>query len=71
MTYFQKVGELGDIAPGMAMGFTINHIAAVILPFIAGVLWMVDYRIPFFIGAGFSLISLLATQKIPAYRKTV
>ena len=31
-TYFQKVGDPGDIAPSMALGFTINHIAAVVLP---------------------------------------
>jgi len=66
-TYFQKIGDPRDIAPSMAVGFTINHIAAVVLPALGGLLWMVDYRIPFFIGAGFSLISLLATQKIPAH----
>jgi MFS family permease len=63
-TYFQKVGDPRDIAPSMAVGFTINHIAAVVLPALGGFLWMVDYRIPFFIGAGLSLVSLLAVQKI-------
>ena len=63
-TYFQKVGDPKDIAPSMAVGFTINHIAAVFLPAIGGLLWMVDYRIPFVAGAFLSLISLLAVQKI-------
>jgi hypothetical protein len=63
-TYFQKIGDPKDIAPSMAMGFTINHIAAVVLPAIGGMLWMVDYRIPFVCGAGMSLISLGAVQKI-------
>jgi hypothetical protein len=63
-TYFQKVGDPKDIAPSMAMGFTINHIAAVFLPALGGLLWMVDYRIPFLAGAGMSLISLGAVQKI-------
>ena len=63
-TYFQKVGDPKDIAPSMAVGFTINHIAAVFLPAIGGLLWMVDYRIPFVAGAFFSLISLAAVQKI-------
>ena len=53
-----------DIAPTMAVGFTINHIAAVVLPAIGGVLWMVDYRIPFLAGAIMSLISLAAVQLI-------
>jgi predicted MFS family arabinose efflux permease len=63
-TYFQKVGDPRDIAPSMAVGFTINHIAAVFLPAIGGLLWVVDYRIPFFGGALMSVISLLAVQFI-------
>jgi hypothetical protein len=63
-TYFQKVGDPRDIAPSMAVGFTINHIAAVFLPAIGGFLWMVDFRIPFIGGAALSLISLLAVQLI-------
>jgi len=63
-TYFQKVGDPKDIAPSMAMGFTINHIAAVFLPALGGILWMVDYRIPFLAGAAMSLVSLMAVQKI-------
>jgi hypothetical protein len=69
-TYFQKVGDACDIAPSMAMGFTINHIAAVAFPAVGGLLWMVDYRIPFVVGAIMSLISLLAVQKIRSGRKT-
>ena len=63
-TFFQKMGDPRDIAPTMAVGFTINHIAAVFLPAIGGLLWMVDYRIPFFGGALLALVSLLAVQKI-------
>jgi hypothetical protein len=63
-TYFQKVGDPRDIAPSMAVGFTINHIAAVFLPAIGGLFWIVDYRIPFLGGAMMALISLTAVQKI-------
>ena len=63
-TYFQKVGDPQDIAPSMAMGFTINHLAAVFLPAIGGMLWVIDYRIPFFAGAAMGVVSLLAVQKI-------
>jgi hypothetical protein len=63
-TYFQKVGDPQDIAPSMAMGFTINHVAAVFLPAVGGFLWMVDYRIPFVAGAAMSMISLAAVQMI-------
>jgi len=63
-TYFQKVGDPRDIASSMAVGFTINHIAAVFLPAIGGLLWMVDYRIPFIAGAVLSMASLIAVQQI-------
>jgi hypothetical protein len=64
-TYFQKIGDPRDIAPSMAVGFTINHIAAVVMPVIGGLLWMVDYRIPFIAGAALSVVSMAAVQKIP------
>jgi predicted MFS family arabinose efflux permease len=64
-TYFQKVADPQDIAPSMAVGFTINHIAAVVIPVLGGLIWMIDYRIPFVVGAIMSGISLVAVQKIP------
>ena len=66
-TYFQKVGDPRDIAPSMAVGFTINHIAAVALPAIGGLLWIVDYRIPFVCGAILSIVSLVAVQQIKVH----
>ncbi len=64
-TYFQKVADPADIAPSMAVGFTINHIAAVILPLLGGLLWMVDYRIPFLAGSFLAVIALCAARFIP------
>ena len=63
-TYFQKVGDPKDIASTMATGSTINHIATVIAPAIGGFLWMIDFRIPFWLGSFLSLVSLFAAQKI-------
>jgi hypothetical protein len=67
-TYFQKVGDPQDIAASMAVGFTINHIAAVFLPALGGYLWMIDYRFPFFIGAALGVVSLATAQwmRVPA-----
>jgi hypothetical protein len=69
-TYFQKMADPADIAPSMAVGFTINHIAAVVLPVIGGALWLVDYRIPFILAAALSLLSLADVQAIPSTSKT-
>jgi len=68
-TFFQKIADPADIAPSMAVGFSINHIAAVILPVLGGLLWMIDYRIPFIAGAILSLLSLLSVQLISSQLK--
>jgi predicted MFS family arabinose efflux permease len=65
-TFFQKIADPQDIAPSMAVGFTINHIAAVFLPALGGLLWLVDYRLVFFAGAAMSCVSLLLVQCISA-----
>ena len=64
-TFFQKIADPRDIAPSMAVGFTINHIAAVFLPALGGLIWLVDYRWVFFGGALLSFCSLILVQFIP------
>lgn len=70
-SYFQKIADPSDIAPSMAVSFTINHIAAVVVPALGGMLWMVDYKIPFLAAAGIACISLALVQFIrtPDYNK--
>lgn len=63
-TFFHKIADPQDVAPSMAVGFTINHIAAVFLPALGGLLWMIDYSILFFTGAFLSFLSLLFVQLI-------
>jgi len=41
-TYFQKIADPADIAPTAAVAFSINHIAAVVLPAALGYLWLVS-----------------------------
>jgi hypothetical protein len=67
-TYFHKIADPADIAPSTAVGFTINHAAAVFLPALGGYLWMIDYRIPFVAGAVLGAVSLLLAQciRLPA-----
>lgn len=63
-TFFQKIADPADISPSMATGFTINHIAAVVIPAMGGIVWMLDYRLLFVGGAILSLASLTAVQWI-------
>jgi hypothetical protein len=63
-TFFQKIADPHDIAPSTAVGQTINHVSAVILPVVGGMLWMLDFRIPFWIGMGVAACALVASQFI-------
>lgn len=63
-TYLQKSADPKDYAQSTAVGFTINHISAIIIPLLGGTLWMVNRQLPFIIGAGLSLVSLYFTQYI-------
>jgi hypothetical protein len=63
-TFFQKIGDRADIAPTMAVGFTINHIAAVVIPVLGGLAWLVDHRIVFLAGVGMAACSLVMVQFI-------
>lgn len=64
-TYFQKIADPRDIAPTAAVSFTINHIAAVVLPVLLGYLWLVSPTAVFLLGAAFAALSLLCAQMIP------
>ncbi len=61
-TFFQKIADPADISSGMATGFTINHVAAVCLPALGGMLWLVDPALVFWCAAGFSTCSLILVQ---------
>lgn len=65
--FLNRIVQKGDLTPSLAMGTTMNHIAAVIMPVLGGTLWKAldDYRIPFWIGFGVVLLSLMAVQRIP------
>tara|TARA_B100001964_G_scaffold125468_1_gene138839 strand:+ start:2617 stop:3819 length:1203 start_codon:yes stop_codon:yes gene_type:complete len=64
-TYFQKIADPADIASSAGVAFTINHIAAVILPAILGVLWLNSPSGVFLVGAVLAGLSLILSLNIP------
>ncbi|MGZ2258637.1 MFS transporter [Roseobacter sp. A03A-229] len=66
-TYFQKIADPGDIAPTAAVAFTINHIAAVFLPVLLGLLWLASPAAVFFLAAGMAGVSLVLALMIPRH----
>ncbi|MEP2641944.1 MFS transporter [Roseobacter sp.] len=66
-TYFQKIGDPADIAPTAAVAFTINHIAAVFLPVVLGLMWLVSPAAVFFMASGMAGVSLILATLIPRH----
>jgi hypothetical protein len=63
-TYFQKIADPKDIASNSAVSFSINHIAAVVIPASFGVIWLIDNSLVFYAGALIAVASLFASQFI-------
>ncbi len=70
-SYFKKIGDPADFASTAGVAFSINHIAAVALPFLLGLLWMVSPSWVFLCGSGIAVLSLLLAQRVPRHPQRV
>lgn len=64
-TYFQKIADPKDISSASAISFTINHIAAVFLPALLGIVWLYSHSLVFIIGASIAICSFALSFLIP------
>jgi predicted MFS family arabinose efflux permease len=64
-TYFQKISDPQDIAATSSVSFTINHIAAVFIPALLGILWLTSPSAVFLTGSGIAIASLILCNLIP------
>ncbi len=64
-TYLQKIAAPEDVAPSFAMGTTMQHAAAIVVPVTTGfILNFVGYQIPFMIACGFACLTFLVTRRL-------
>jgi MFS family permease len=69
-TYLKKICRREDLAPSLAMGLSLAHMTAVVVPVFAASLWdRLGYQFPFIFGTVFIFASLYATQKIDVARQ--
>jgi len=66
-TYFQKIGDPADMASTASVSFTINHIAAVVVPVVFGGLWLYSPSAVFLAGAGMACLSLVLSFNVPRH----
>ncbi len=65
-TYFQKIADPADMASTAGVSFTINHIAAVVVPALLGMVWLISPAAVFLTGTSFAICSLLLAQNVPS-----
>jgi predicted MFS family arabinose efflux permease len=72
-SYFQKIAvQPQEITPNISLGQTINHIAAVTIPLVGGVVWeTIGSRYTFLIGVGIVALSLVVVQWMRTERSAV
>lgn len=63
-TYFQKIAVTPEeVTSNLSVGQTIEHIAAVVVPVMGGIVWeRFGSQAPFLVGVGIVLVSLTLTQ---------
>ena len=64
-TYFQKIADPADFAGSAGVAFTINHVAAVGLPVVLGLLWLTSPAAVFLSGSAIALASLGLARLVP------
>ena len=64
-TYFQKIADPADMAPTAGVAFSINHIAAVAIPALFGLIWLVSPSAVFLLGAAMAFCSLVLARLVP------
>ncbi len=61
--YIHKITPAEELRPTLSMGVTMNHVAAVIGPFVGGLAWKAfGYEVIFLSGAAIAALSLVMSQ---------
>lgn len=64
-SYLGRIAPPEDVTPSLVMGSTANHVAAVGVPVLGGLLWSaLGYQVTFFAGAVTCVLSVLASLAI-------
>jgi len=64
-SYLRKIAVPQDVASSLAMGVTLLHATAIVVPVVAGyILNFTGYQIPFVIACGFALLNFVVTLRL-------
>ena len=67
-TYVNRIAPPAEHTPTLSMGVAMNHVAAVAMPFVGGLLWIyVGYQWAFLMGALATCLSVVASLWMPRH----
>ncbi|MFH2036972.1 MAG: MFS transporter [Candidatus Zixiibacteriota bacterium] len=65
-SYIRKISDPSDLTGCLSFGMTANHITAVVIPIVGGIMWeMFGFRTTFIAGAIIVFIDMLFALKVP------
>ena len=68
----KKIARREDLTPSLAMGVSLAHVTAIVVPVFGAALWdQLGYRFPFLFGTIFVILSLVFTQKIDVAKQRI
>jgi hypothetical protein len=71
-TYVNRIAPPSEHTPTLSMGVAMNHVAAVAMPFVGGLLWIyVGYQWAFLMGALATCLSVVAALRLPRHASTL
>lgn len=64
-SYIRKISDKADLTSCISFSVTVNHISAVILPILGGVIWeLLGFKATFLFGAAIVFIDMLFSLRI-------
>jgi MFS family permease len=64
-TYVNRIAPKSEHTPTLSMGVAMNHVAAVTMPFVGGILWESGHQWTFLIGTAAAVLSIGAAMRLP------
>ena len=65
-TYVNRIAPKTEHTPTLSMGVAMNHVAAVAMPFVGGLMWKyIGFKWAFLTGAATAAVSVLAALRLP------
>ena len=66
-TYVSRIAPPSERTPTLSMGVAMNHVSAVTMPFLGGILWnTIGYRWAFLIGIPAAVASIIIVLRLPS-----